>query len=167
MHERDKRSFLRFFFIFEASFSLASDSEFDCFRSFFRKFTEELWSEGTSNDVDWIDDFSHRFKSFSVWEGLSDFARTSLIRSGWLFSMEREEGLCLLRVFNLHARAWGKEFGRTAKNSCLDFSYIPPLRSSKTSSSSDVLSAREDCLDSDCGRGKNCYSERKLCLTLF
>lgn len=151
MHERDKRSFLRFFFIFEASFTLESDSDFDWFRSFFRKF-EELSSEATLKDADWKEDFSNCFKSFSVWEGFSDLARTSLIRSGWLLSTDKEEGLCLLRVFNLHARAWGKEFGRMVKESCLDCSYVPPLRSSKNSSSSDELirsSAREDCLESD------------------
>lgn len=163
MHERDKRSFGRFFLIFEASFTLASDSDFDCFRSFLRKFAE-LSSGNTSRDVDWKDDFSNRFKSVSVWDGFNDFARTSLIRSGWLFSMDREEGMCLLRVFDLHARAWGKEFGRTAKESCLDFSYVPPLLSSKNSSSSDefiLSSARDDCLESD-WRKKTRLSRRKL-----
>lgn len=141
MQERDKMSFLRFFLIFEASLIFTNDSDLNdlLLKKFFLRKLEH-------DD----DECSERSRSFSVWEVLNDFSKTSRIKSGWLFSNDKVEVLCFLKVFSLHALACGKEFGRTAKD--LWLLYVPPERSSKNSSSSDELilsSANEDWRDSD------------------
>lgn len=142
MQERDKSSFLDFFLTFEASLILTKDSDLDDL--LLKKFSLLKLED---DDVE----CSKRSMSLSVWELLNDFSKTSRIKSGWLFSNDKVEVLCFLKVFSLHALACGKEFGRTAKE--LWFGYVPPERSSKNSSSSDELilsSANEDWRDSDC-----------------
>lgn len=151
MQDRDKRFFCRFFFIFDSSPTLANDSDFVdlLLRNFLlRKLQKLSVDEALSNCSR-----SNFCKSFSVCEGFSDFRKTSLIKSGWLFSSDREEVHCLTKVLCLHAVACGKELGRTAKEWCLVSVYVPPERSSKNSSSSDELmrsSASEDWRESDC-----------------
>lgn len=151
MQDRDKRFFCRFFFIFDSSPTLANDSDFVdlLLRNFLlRKLQKLSVDEALSNCSR-----SNFCKSFSVCEGFSDFRKTSLIKSGWLFSSDREEVQCLTKVLCLHALACGKELGRTAKEWCLVSVYVPPDRSSRNSSSSDELmrsSASEDWRESDC-----------------
>lgn len=154
MQERDKRSFLRFFFIFDSSLTFVNDSDFVglILRFVLLWKLEKPSQDGPSNDADWKGDILRRWKSFSVCDVFSDCAKTSLIKSGWLFSKDKDEVLCLIKVSCLHARAWGNEFGRTVKERCLLIWYVPPERSSRNSSSSEELirsSASEDCRESD------------------
>lgn len=148
MHERDRKSFLRFFLIFDSSLTFVNESDFMnlLFRSFLLRKLRKLSFDGPSND-----EISNRFKSLSVCEVFS--ARTSLIKSGWLFSNGKEEVLCLIKVFVLHALTCGNELGRTAKEWCLKmFVYVPPERSSRNSSSSEEFmrsSARDDWRERD------------------
>lgn len=142
MQERDKRSFLRFRFIFDSSLTLVNDSDLDerLLRNFLRWRLEKL-SLGVSTRM------VIRFRSLSVCEVRIDCARTSFIRSGWLLASDSDDVLCFELVSGLHARACGKELGRRAKVLDLREEYIPPERSSRNSSSSDELmrsSANDD-----------------------
>jgi hypothetical protein len=80
MQERDKKSFLRFLFIFDSSLTFWNDSDFveRLLRNFLRWRLEKLSFEGASSDVD----MASRFRSPSVCEVRIDCAKTSLIRSG-------------------------------------------------------------------------------------
>lgn len=154
MQERDRRSFLRFFFIFDSSLTFVNDSDFvgRVLWLFLQRKPEKLTLDGASNDADLKEDIFSRWMSLSVCDVFSDCAKTSLIKSGWLFSKDKDEVLCLIKVSCLHALAWGNEFGRIAKELCLLIWYVPPERSSRNSSSSDELirsSASEDCRESD------------------
>lgn len=153
MHERAKVSFFRFFLIFKSSWTFENDSDFMNLPvgSFLLLKPQKLSLGDTSNEADLnADVISTWFKSFSVREVLS--AKTSLIRSGWLLSIDKDDVLCSIKVIFLHAFACGNELGRTAKGCFCIKLYVPPERSSKNSSSSEPeirSSAREDCLDRD------------------
>lgn len=163
MQERDEMSFFLVFLTFDDSLTFENDSDFTWLRSFLSRELERF-SIDASNDEDWNGaDIASRFKSFSVCDVFNDCAKTSLIKSGWLFSIVSDEVLCLIKcfVFNLHALACGNELGRTAKKLRFLTWYVPPERSSKNSSSSDELirsSASDDCLESDCWRKENLIS---------
>jgi hypothetical protein len=155
MHERAKVSFFLFFFTFESSLTLVNDSDFLnlLFKYFMLRKPQKPSLVEASNEADLNDDNSS--KSVSVFEVFN--ARTSLIKSGWLFSIDKEDVLCSINVSFLHALASGNEFGRTAKGLLGAELYVPPERSSRNSSSSEPeirSSAREDCRESDWGRKK-------------
>lgn len=155
MQERDRRFFFRFLVIFDSSLTFAKVSDFIdlLLRSFLLRRLQKLSVDGASNDFDWNGEISNRCKSFSVCEVFNDCAKTSLIKSGWLLSNEREEVLCFIKVLFLHALTCGNELGRTAKDFRKASEYVPPERSSRNSSSSEELirsSANEDCRESDC-----------------
>lgn len=156
MQERDKKSFLRFFFIFDSILTFVKDSDFEglLLRDFLLRKLEKLSFEFTSSEVDWYGDLSNLWMSFSVFEIFNEFAKTSLIKSGWLFASDREDVLCSLKVSCLHALVCGNELGRTPNDLILLLRYVPPDRSSRNSSSSEELmrsSANEDWRESDCG----------------
>lgn len=140
MQERDRKSFLRFFLIFESSLTFVNESDRrNRLRNFLLRKLQKLSLDGPSNDADLKAFVSNRFKSLSVCDVFIDCARTSLIKSGWLLSNDKEAVLCLIKVSFWHARACGNELGRTAKELLLKTEYVPPERSSRNSSSSDEL----------------------------
>lgn len=151
MQERDKRSFLRFFLIFDSSLTFLRESDFVGLLNFLQRKLEKL---SESSDTDWNGDFCNRWISFSVREVFIECAKTSFIKSGWLLAIDKEEVLWLSRESCLHALVSGNDLGRTAKDLSLMLKYVPPDRSSKNSSSSDELirsSAKDDWRESDFG----------------
>lgn len=148
MQERARVSFFFFFLIFESSLTLVDDSDFLNlpFKYLMLRKPQKPSLDKTSNEADLND--VNSFKSVSVFEVFN--AKTSLIKSGWLFSIDREDVLCSTKVSLLHALVCGNEFGRTGLL-CTEL-YVPPERSSRNSSSSEPeirSSAREDCRESD------------------
>lgn len=105
MHERASRFRWDFFFspplivAFDVSQSLLCEGSEGNLRKFFDFLYRTLLKPSLSNDFDLNVAISKRSKSFSVREGFNDCdcARTSFSKSGWLFSSDIEDVLCLMK----------------------------------------------------------------------
>ena len=104
MHERASRFRWDFFLSPTPSLIVAFDvsqslllSEGNL-RKFFDFLYRTLLKPSLSKDLDLNVEISNRSKSFSVREGFNDCARrTSFSKSGWLFSSDIEDVLCLMK----------------------------------------------------------------------
>jgi hypothetical protein len=166
MQERARDFFFRFFLILESSLTFVNDSDFLNLpgKKFLLRKPQKLSFGDISKDADLKAGVISSFlKSLSVFEVF--IAKTSLIKSGWLFSIDREDVLCSIKLIFLHALACGNELGRMAKECLCIKLYIPPERSSRNSSSSEPdirSSARDDCRERDCKELKNIrYNTKK------